>query len=109
MKHLKLFENNIEPWEEIQGAYDVFQLMEILMFKWREQFLELNTEIFEYEGDYNPTEYYEQIRYVLEQNNLFDEYLENWEQYGIEKDENDPFHWRYRKKQQDNLMKGWDL
>lgn len=83
--------------------------MDILTFKYgKEIFKDVQDGIDEYEGDYNPDEFYEQIRFALEQNNIFQDFIENYEEYEIEKDENDPFHWRYRLKKQDELLGRWD-
>ncbi len=112
-KFNKFNENNSidheEQWEEVMGTYDVYQLMEILIFKYGRKIPEdLLNEINDYDEDYNPDHFYEQIRYELEQADIFNDFVENWEKYSIEKDENDPFHWRYRNKNND-LMSGWDL
>lgn len=88
-----------EDWIEAQQSLDVYQMMEILIFKYGRKISEdLMKEINDYDEDYNPDHFYEQIRYALEQANIFEDFVENHEQYSIEKDENDPSHWRYRKK-----------
>lgn len=98
----------IKIWEEIQGVYDVYQLMELLNFKYGvESFKEINKDLSEYEEDYNPDEFYELIMYRLQEIDKWQDFLENWEDYGIEKDENDPFHWRYRQKQMKKFDDLW--
>jgi len=113
MKYLKTFENLEKDldyhWEEVMKSVDVYQLYEILLFKYGKGFL-LDTEqaIKEEEGDYNPEHIYDIIKYEMEQKGVFEDFVKNFDKYKIEKDGNDPFHWRYRKKQQDELFKNWD-
>jgi len=116
MKRFKDFinENNkddFKEWYEIIENFDVYQLMELLNFKYgQDKFKEVNKDLDEYEEDYNPDEFYELIQYRLEELDLFNDFLNNWKSYEIEKDENDSFHWRYRQKQQDKLLNNpnWD-
>ncbi len=112
MKYIKKFNENSseDTWETfIVGSYDVGQLLELLIFKYGRIFTDSISEFEEYEGDYNPDEIYDTIKYELEQLGKFDDFVNNYEAYGIEKDENDPFHWRHRKKQMDNLKNRWDI
>jgi len=107
MKHLKTFENN--NWQDIENQYDVYQLMEIIIFKYgKEKFMDLLKDINEEESDYNPDEFYEQIKFVLDKHDLLNDFIENYEEYQIEKDENDPYHWRHRQKEQEKLSKGFN-
>lgn len=113
MKHIKKFnENSTDVWEEITLSYDVGQLLELLIFKYGQVFTDSSAEFDAYVDDYNPDEIYDTIRYELEKLNLFDDFTSNYESYGIEKDENDPLHWRNRKIQQDKFNKSmgdWGL
>jgi len=45
--------------------------------------------------------------YELKQKDLFTDFITNWKQYQIEKEEADPFHWRHRKKSYDDLLSKW--
>jgi hypothetical protein len=73
--------NRDEEWEEITGGYDVYQLMELLNFKYgKDVFKDINKQLDEYEEDYNPDHFYEEIRYELEQANLFNDFTSNWEE-----------------------------
>lgn len=113
MKHIKQFKvyesvDFEKKWIDVQGEFDVFQLMELIVFKYGHILTDSEIEISEYEDDYNPDHIFDSIRYELENLNIFNEFLTNYEQYSIEKDEADPFHWRNRKKIQDALHKGLD-
>ena len=97
-----------EKWENIQGSLDVYQLYELLLFKYGPIFKDTKEAIDEYEEDYNPDHFYEIIEMELKRNNIWNDFLENHEKYENEKDEADPFHWKYRKKMQDDLIKRFD-
>jgi hypothetical protein len=104
MKHLKQFENlQKDPWQTIQESLDVYQLYELLVYG--KIFTDTKEAIDEYEGDYNPDEIYEIIEYELKAKNIWEDFLENYERYEIEKDEADPFHWRNRLKRQEEFEK----
>lgn len=106
---IKKFENYNLEWKNIESSLDVYQLMELLEFTYsKDKFKELHDEINEKEEDYNPDEYYEQIKWRLEELELLDDFIENFEEYQIKQQESDPFHWRNRNKRMDDLMKGWD-
>lgn len=111
MKHLKRFNENsdfeYDTWEEITSALDVYQLYELLQFKYGEVLTDTKQAIDEEEGDYNPDHIYEVIEYELKQKDLFTDFITNWKQYQIEKEEADPFHWRHRKKSYDDLLSKW--
>jgi len=112
MKHIKQFENysenEFDTWEAIQSYLDVYQLYELLVFKFGDIFTDTKTAIDEYEDDYNPDHIYEIIEYELKNKNLWEDFLENYLEYENEKEEADPFHWKHRNKQQEELMKNWD-
>jgi len=113
MKHLKKFESLskdklYEAWQDVQGQFDVYQLYELLVFKYGKIFTDTKQAIDEYEDDYNPDHIYEIIEYELKSKNLWKEFLENYQVYEIEKDEADPFHWRNRLKRQEELMRRFD-
>lgn len=109
MKHLKVFEDfNEDAWDDIISQYDVYQLYELLVFKYGEVFTETKIAIDEYEDYYNPDHIYEIIESELKSLGHYDDFVTNYEQYGIEKDEADPFHWRHRKKNMDQLSKSFD-
>jgi len=111
MKHLKRFNENsdfeYDTWEEIISSLDVYQLYELLQFKYGDVLTDTKQEIDEEEGDYNPDHIYEVIEYELKQKDLFTDFITNWQQYQIEKEEADPFHWRHRKKSYDDLLSKW--
>jgi hypothetical protein len=96
-------------WKEVIETYDVGQLLELLNFTYGKILKDSNSEFEEYEGDYNPDEIYEVIQNELISLGKFDDFLENYSDYIIKKDESDPTHWRHRKKQQDELFANWDL
>ncbi len=113
MKHIKPFKvyesiDFEQKWIDVQGEFDVFQLMELIVFKYGHILTDSEREIAEYEDYYNPTEIYDTIRYELENLNIFNEFLTNYDQYSIEKDEADPFHWRNKQKIQNALLNGLD-
>lgn len=110
MKNIKLFEDfdEYDVWENIQGAYDVYQLYELLVFKYGEVFKDTKQQIDEYEEDYNPDHIYDVIEYELKDLKLWEDFLQNYQKYGIEKDENDPFHWRYKNKMYNDLRNSFD-
>jgi hypothetical protein len=111
MKHLKRFNENsdfeYDTWEEITESLDVYQLYELLQFKYGEVLTDTKQAIDEEEGDYNPDHIYEVIEYELKQKDLFTDFITNWKQYQIEKDEADPFHWRHRNKSYNDLLSKW--
>ncbi len=112
MKHLKRFNESsdfeYDTWEEITESLDVYQLYELLQFKYGEVLTDTKQAIDEEEGDYNPDHIYETIEYELKQKDLFTDFITNWKQYQIEKEEADPFHWRHRKKSYDDFFNKWD-
>ena len=111
MKHLKSYNENQKKWDEIEESFDAFQLMELLTFKYgREPFKDFIEDIENYDEYYNPNQFYEQIVFALEQSNIYDDFIENWKDYEIKMQENDPFHWRHKQKEIDKLTKGlnWD-
>lgn len=109
MKHLKKFNEGVEDtWNEIISQYDVYQLYDLLIFKYGPIFKETKSNIDDYDGDYNPDELYPIIEDELKSLGKYDDFVSNYEQYGIEKDEADPFHWRHRQKEMDKLTKSWD-
>lgn len=101
-------ESNNNNWMIIMETYDVYQLYELLVFKYGDIFKETKVSIDEYEGDYNPDHIYEIIKYELESLNIYEDFINNYSDYEIEKDEADPYHWRNRMKSQNNLMDGLD-
>ena len=111
MKYLKKYEDyrydeDINSWYDIIEYLDVFQLMEVLNFKYgREHFEDVFSEIENYDEDYNPEHFYEQLLFRLDQAGLTNDFVENFGEYKIEMEENDPFHWRGKQKHQNNL---WD-
>lgn len=110
MKYLRFFENfdESDTWENIQSSLDVYQLYELLVFKYGEVFKDTKTAIDEYEDDYNPDHIYDVIEWELKALKKWDDFLQNYETYQNEKEEADPFHWKNRKKSYDNLMKSFD-
>lgn len=110
MKYIKKFNESTEEttWETIEESLDVYQLYELLVFKYGNVFTDTQQAIDEEEGYYNPDHIYEIIKWELERLNLLDDLIANFEKYQIERDEADPFHWRHRKKQQDDFMAKWD-
>ena len=105
MKYLKRFNESIsDPWDDIIASHDVGQLLDLIYFKYgKDSVPESSKEFDEYEGDYNPDDIYDSIRFELEESGKLDDFMQNYQAYEIEKDEADPFHWRYRKKQQDDF------
>lgn len=105
MRYLKTFENlngSSNLWEDVISSVDVYQLFEILLFKYGKGFLpDTEKAIDEEESDYNPDHIYEIIKYEMEDKGEFEDFITNFDKYQIEMQENDPFHWRHRKKQQD--------
>ena len=67
MKHLRLFENfdEFDTWENIQSSFDVYQLYELLVFKYGPIFKDTKQAIDEYEDHYNPDHIYEIIEMEL--------------------------------------------
>lgn len=112
MKHIidyKLFESTENPWGDITQCYDVGQLIELIEFKYGKVIPESAKEFAEDEGDYNPDEIYDTIHFELTEIGKLDDFLQNYQSYSIEKDENDPFHWRHRQKEQEKFNKKlWD-
>lgn len=105
---IKKFESFDTQWIEIMETFDVYQLYELLVFKYGEIFTETKKLIDEYEEDYNPDHLYDNIEYELKKHKKWQDFLNNYQQYSIEKDEKDPFHWRNRKKEMDKLTSDWD-
>jgi hypothetical protein len=107
MKYVKLFEDfsEVDAWDSIQSSMDVYQLYELLVFKYGPIFTDTKREMDEYEGDYNPDHIYEVIEMELKEKKLWDEFIHHWEEYQNEKEEADPFHWKHRKKMYDQLSK----
>ena len=105
---IKKFESFDTQWIEIMETFDVYQLYELLVFKYGEIFTETKRLIDENEEDYNPDHIYDDIEYELKKLNKWEDFLNNYREYSIEKDELDPFHWRNRKKELDKLMNRWD-
>ena len=83
-------------------------LYELLVFKYGNVFPNTIKEINDYDGDYNPDHIYEVIEYELKNNGIWEDFLNNYELYQNEKEENDPYHWKYRKKQMDDLFDKWN-
>ncbi len=54
------------------------------------------------------SEDWEDLQYDLEQIGKFEDFVQNFETYEIEKDSADPFHWRHRKNDMDKLMSAFD-
>lgn len=110
MKHIigyKLFEST-DTWSDITSSYDVGQLLDLIHFKYGKDSLPESTKEFdEDEGDYNPDDIYDTIRFELEECGKLDDLLQNYQAYGIEKDEADPFHWRYRQKEMEKFNKSF--
>ena len=95
MKHLKIFEDFTEDdaydaWKEAQGLLDVYGMYELLVFKYGEKFPDTKKEIDEEESDYNPDQIYETIEMELKSNNLWEDFLTNYNEYQNEKEEADP-------------------
>lgn len=109
MKHIKKFKESKNHWIDIEKSLDVYQLYDLLVFKYGNIFKDSLESIDSEEDDYNPDYIYDIIKYELESHNLLEDFLNNYEKYIIEKDEKDPMHWRYRKKIQDGISKNWDL
>lgn len=69
MKHLKRFNESLDfeydTWEEIISSLDVYQLYELLQFKYGDILTDTKQEIDEEEGDYNPDHIYETIMVLL--------------------------------------------
>lgn len=107
MKYLKRFNESIsDTWNEIIASHDVGQLLDLIHFKYgKDSVPESSKEFDEYDGDYNPDDIYDSIRFELEELGKLDDFMQNYQDYVIEKEENDPFHWRHRKKQQDEFNK----
>lgn len=114
MKYLKKFNESDEEfdefqtWEDIQSGLDVYQLYELLVFKYGNIFIDTKAAIDEEEGDYNPDQIYEVIEMELKNKNLWLDFLKNHESYQNDKEEADPYHWKHRRKSYDDLMKSWD-
>jgi len=110
MKHLRLFENfdEFDTWENIQSSFDVYQLYELLVFKYGSIFKDTKQAIDEYEDHYNPDHIYEIIEMELKFQKKWEDFLQNWEEYQNEKEESDPFHWKSRKKMFDELSRKFD-
>lgn len=109
MKYLKLFENfdEFDAWENVQSFLDVYQLYELLIFKYGLVFTDTKQAIDEYEDDYNPDHIYEIIEMELKSLGKWDDFLQNYTSYQNEKEEADPFHWKHRKKAYDDLAKSF--
>ena len=100
--------SDVDAWDEVQSAMDVYQLYELLIFKYGPIFIDTKREMDDYDGDFNPDHIYEVIEMELKTKNLWEEFLQNWEIYQNEKEEADPFHWKHRKKEMDRLTQSWD-
>ncbi len=109
MKHLKLFENfdEYDAWENVQSFLDIYQLYELLVFKYGKVFTDTKQSIDEYDGDYNPDHIYEVVEMELKSLGKWDDFLQNYTSYQNEKEEADPFHWKNRKKAYDDLAKSF--
>ena len=108
MKYLKKFESFDDMWQDVQSSLDVYQLYELLLFKYGSIFYDTKDAIDEEEGDYNPDHIYEIIEYELKAKKLWEDFLNNFDQYQNEKDEADPFHWKHRNKIMKHLGSNWD-
>jgi uncharacterized protein YaaR (DUF327 family) len=100
-------ESDIEKWESIQAQYDVYQLYDLLVYKYGPIFIDTKQNIDEDEGDYNPDYIYDVIELELKSKKLWEDFINNYEIYQNDKDEADPFHWKYRKKMQDDFTKNF--
>lgn len=105
---IKKFENFDSRWIEIMETFDVYQLYELLVFKYGEIFTETKKLIDEYEEDWNPDHLYDDIEYEIKKHNKWEDFLNNYREYSIKKDEMNPFHWRNMKKEMDKLTNNWD-
>ncbi len=88
---------------DLCNRIDMAHLVDVCLFKYgKDKFLKfLETE------KYN-SEDWEDLQYSLEQIGQFDDFVENFDKYEDEKDTADPYHWKGRKKDMDNLMKALD-
>lgn len=89
---------------ELCEGYDLPTIIELAAFKYG---AEPFKEFLEDQDKFNSEEF-DDIKYILQQNGWFDEFVDNWDAFTIEKDENDPFHWRFRKKQMERFSSDWD-
>jgi len=108
MKHIRKFNESFDEydaWEGVQSMLDVYQLYELLIFKYGNIFPNSKNDIDEYDGDYNPDHLYETIEMELKNNGKWEDFLKNYSEYQNEKDEADPYHWKHRKKIQDELSR----
>ena len=111
MKRLKIYkqfesEKNTWNWDDVIKYYDVYSLLGILSFTYGKSLLkDVVEDLLKEEEDYNPDEYYDIIKYILEGNDLLDDFLKNVDTYERKHAENNPSHWRYREKELDNLIK----
>lgn len=100
-------ESDIVKWENIQSQFDIYELYDLLIFKYGPIFIDTKENIDEYDGDYNPDYIYDVIELELKSKKLWIDFINNYNSYQNDKDESDPFHWKYRKKMQDNFTKNF--
>lgn len=105
MKYLKKFES--DNFDDIY--LDVGQMLELLSFKYgKDKFKDSYEQYNEDESDFDPDYIFETIKYELEQENLYIDFIKNWKVYLNEMEENDPLHWKYRQKQNKKFTDSWD-
>jgi hypothetical protein len=113
VKYIKKFNESTESidhddqWENVISTYDVGQLLELIKSAYGPIMVDSNQDFTDYDEDYNPEHLYDTIRWELEKLNKFNDFVENYNNYVIQMEENDPFHWRHRAKQFKNLTDSW--
>jgi hypothetical protein len=110
MKHLKIYENFtedelLEAWEKVQQHFDVYQLYELLLFKYGSIFTDTKQAFDEEEVDDN---IYEIISWELKSKDFWNDFLQNYLEYENEMEEADPFHWKNNVKAMNKLSQNWD-
>lgn len=94
MRYLKKFES--DTFDDIY--LDVGQMLELLTYKYgKDKFKDSFEQYDEDESDFDPDYIFETIIYELKEQKLYNDFLENWEIYLNEMEENDPLHWKYKK------------
>lgn len=92
-------------------GYDTYDLYNLIKFKYREShdISEIDSlfDNIDDDLDFDPDDLFEFIQYELESIGILDDFMENHQQYQIEMEENDPYHWRSRVKNFNNFNKDW--
>lgn len=91
-------------FEELCDNNDMPRIIDVGMFKYGpDMFKEFHQDSEKYNS-----EDWDDVKYILQKHDKFEDFVRNFEKYEIEMDEKDPNHWRNRKKAIDDLTKNFN-